>query len=512
MLTISDAVIFLDDKHVVKEMLMSEFEALLDGIVELPEFSTKQVSAVFIQIDNKLKIRGLVSFLISFTAQGLVESDWNIPFQQLLQSASRGPDLGGGKIRLVCRSQCSVPWHQHNLWDPQSEHLQVLIQAVAKNHLSIEQGDQALDGGWDVPDMGLDSDSSGQSESVVVSTAPPLGVDANIPTLGMSQSIPTLEPVVISPVPTAKNTSHSVSLEVEEEKSPPAISEAELSAMKSAYAVKVDRLQKSYDELNEKHQGVISSHQDSIASIKRQVKDKIDQVGQDFKSDLQQREQQLQALKGRLDIEQNRYSTLKEQQVEQAANSQLEREELLIQMQSDKNVGSEKIEQLQLAFKKELQSRMEAETAQANDGLAMREVELFYRDEQLALLRDDVSKLKVEKQSVITGSGNKVLSSLEDNGVTLVAFHEGVGHITIPSEDVGRYLDQRVPYLAERCQVSLDMFNSWQAHYNMPQCQYFDAEGRPCHRAIAKVELATSFKCGISDRCSDHVIKASDVG
>ena len=158
-----------------------------------------------------------------------------------------------------------------------------------------------------------------------------------------------------------------------------------------------------------------------------------------------------------------------------------------------------------------MQNRLEAETAEVNNGLAVREVELFYRDEQLALLRDDVGKLKAEKQAVISGSGNKVLTSLEDNGVTLVAFHQGVGHITIPSEDVGRYLDQRTRYLAERCQVTVEQFNAWQAHFNGPECQHVEA-GAACSVAIERVELVSSFTPGLSDRCDAHKQKGDDVG
>ena len=230
------------------------------------------------------------------------------------------------------------------------------------------------------------------------------------------------------------------------------------------------------------------------------------------KNDLEKREQLVQALKTRLQAEQKRYTELKEQQSKLAADAHLEREELLVQMQNDQDVGSEKIAQLQQAFKNELDSRLDAETSKANDGLAVREVELFYRDEQLALLRDDVSKLKQERQAVIAGSGNKILSSLESNGVTLVAFHEGVGHITIPSEDVGRYLDQRTAYLSERCQVSVEAFNAWHAHYNQPQCQHVDANGSICAVAIPRVELASSFKQGVSDCCSAHVQSTQHAG
>ena len=115
MSTITEAVFFLHGGKVIKEMLINEFEALLDGVVELPEFKNKEIEAVQAQINENLKIKGLVFFLLDFNAAGNVAADWNLPINQLLQSAGRGPDLGAGAIRLVCKRQCTVPWHQDSL-------------------------------------------------------------------------------------------------------------------------------------------------------------------------------------------------------------------------------------------------------------------------------------------------------------------------------------------------------------------------------------------------------------
>ena len=478
MLTLSDAVFFLSGKKVIKQMLFNEFEALLDGVVDAPELKNAEVTAAFLQIDDQLKLRGLVCFLIRFTGEGAVERDWNLPLQQLLQSAGRGPDLGAGKIRLVCRSQCTVPWHQNSLWDPQGDHIQALVAAASNNRLGLIASDESWDEGdsWEVPGLGLGDDPV--EPPMIMAEPPVIAAKVEIPIL----DIPTIEPAVAAPDTT--NNTQSEPQEPDDS--------AQLNAMKSAFSVKIDRLQKSYDELDNKHKTVVDS-------LKSQAKEQVTQLGQDFKADIVKRDEQIDALKVRIEGEQSRYSDLREQQADMAANSQLEREELLTQMQSNEDVGSEKIVQLQQAFKKELQLRMDAEVSKANNGLAMREVELFYRDEQLALLRDDLTRMKTEKQAVLAESGHKILGSLEDNGVTLVAFHLGVGHITIPSEDVGRYLDQRTAYLAERCQVSITDFNLWQGHYNSPHCTHSD-----CNITIPKVDLVSAFKVGISDRCTLH--------
>ena len=41
-----------------------------------------------------------------------------MPVEKLADISGKGPDLGGGPIRLSCRSQCAINWHQNDLWDP----------------------------------------------------------------------------------------------------------------------------------------------------------------------------------------------------------------------------------------------------------------------------------------------------------------------------------------------------------------------------------------------------------
>ncbi len=477
MSTITDAVFFLKGEKIVKEMLVSEFEALLDGIVEASEFKGQQgVHAVQVQITENLKIKGLIFFLIGFTSEGQVESDWNVPFNQLLQSSGRGPDLGAGKVHLVCKSQCSVPWHQNKLWDPEQSIIQLLVSTVQNNRLGIAESEDA--GDWDIPTL-----TAEPPILTPVTAEPPLLTPA-------ASEIPTLQAAPVETIAADKPTPAVDSDELN-------LLRMELTAIKAASSVKLDKLQKDYDEL-------LARSKENIASLKQQAKEHVTQIAVDSKADMAIKDQQVQALKDQIESEQNRYTKLKEQQVEQAAESHLEREELLEQLQNGQDVEGDKIEALKQAFKNELSASVEAETAKTNEMLAMREVELFYRDEQITLLAADVAKLKDEKQLLMTESGSHILKALEDSGVTFVAFHVGVGHITIALEEVGRYLDQRTAFLAERCNVSIDVFNSWNEHYQQPICRHVDVSGKVCGQVIEKIELVSQFEAGISDHCEQH--------
>jgi hypothetical protein len=98
------AVVFFDANVVVKEMLQVEFEAVLDQVVGLSEFAGREINACFLRINQRLQIVGAVFFLVDFDTRGYVNRSWNVPIEHLIENAGRGPDLGGGRIRLACTS------------------------------------------------------------------------------------------------------------------------------------------------------------------------------------------------------------------------------------------------------------------------------------------------------------------------------------------------------------------------------------------------------------------------
>ncbi len=138
---IVEAVLFFNERGVNKQMLYPEFEALLDGVVNMPEFADKEMRAAYVLINPRLLVRAVVTFIIDFDDNGGADRGWNIPLRHLAERAGRGPDLGAGPIRLACKSQCPVSWHQMHLWDPdlspQHNDLLLIRDAAKRNHLGI---------------------------------------------------------------------------------------------------------------------------------------------------------------------------------------------------------------------------------------------------------------------------------------------------------------------------------------------------------------------------------------
>lgn len=144
---LTDAVMFFSERGIVKEMLYPEFEALLDGLVASPEFADETVEAVFLQISNRLHVRGAVFFTLDFDLDGNINSLWNMPLRNMAEKAGRGPDMGGGPIRLVCLGFTAEAKYRPYLWKPGQREgrsdLLMIKEAVTRNALGILDDDQA---------------------------------------------------------------------------------------------------------------------------------------------------------------------------------------------------------------------------------------------------------------------------------------------------------------------------------------------------------------------------------
>jgi len=114
----AEAVLFFDKGRVIKEVLYSEFQAVLDNYVPMQDLADREMKAVYIRVNSQLHVIAAVFFRIELDYKGFIVKSWNMPLQQFADNSASGPDMGSGPIKLACYSQCSIAWHQKNLWDP----------------------------------------------------------------------------------------------------------------------------------------------------------------------------------------------------------------------------------------------------------------------------------------------------------------------------------------------------------------------------------------------------------
>lgn len=435
-----EAVMFFTDQKIFKQMLYPEFEAVLDGMVNMPEFIDQQVRAAYVLINPRLLVRSVVFFYIDFDENGAADPSWNIPMRHLAERSGRGPDLGAGPIRLACRSQSSVPWHQMHLWDPdlspQSNHLLMLRDAVKNNSLGLlfdespeqfiatEQLKVAAEEGWDSA----------------------FKMDTKAQAAGREKDLEQRQ--------------------------------------KAAQIIKQQRLR--------------------ISVLEAQHEEQVRQLRQHSQAALATQQQSYAQLQRQLQQQVRLNSELKQQLTEQADNLQALRADLQVRLRTFEQHEREAMQALREQFEHELQARIAVAVVEYKEQVAIRDVELAYKAEHEQQLSQEVAQLKAQLQKQAGQSGEQILERLTRSGVVFVACHPGVGHITIPLQDMAAYQQEPMGYVAKKCAVSQEQYSHWLSHYENPVCcAKFDEQTR-CGLPLARESSPGAFVVGVTDRCSKH--------
>lgn len=434
-----EAVLFYNEGTICKEMLYPEFEAVLDGVVALPEFADRQMHAVYVMINPRLQVRAAVFFCLDFNEDGSADDGWNIPLRQLAERTGRGPDMGAGPIRLACRSQCPVSWHQMHMWDPkvsaERNDLAVLRDTIKRNQLGLLVEDE---GAPVVPAERL------QMVAEDAWYAAEAGKEAT--------------------------TQRSESHEREQRQ-------------KAALLIKQQRQRiANLERLRE---------EDALKSAA--AADKERKLLQDEIRSLQQQLQQQTELN----------ASLHAQMTTQAESFQKAREEMSKQLRTLEVSGRVEIGAAREQFEHEAQARIAAAVAEYKEQVAIRDVELAYRNELDAQQEEEIQRLKNECET-LRQSGDRVLEDLSRQGVVFMAYHPGAGHLTIALQDLARYRANPLAYAAAKCFVSEEQYRQWLEHYQKPACIATLASGERCAMPLDKVDAPSRFVIGESNCCARH--------
>lgn len=436
-----EAVMFFSERGgVCKQMLFPEFEALLDGVVNMPEFADQQMRVAYVVINPRLLIKAAVFFYLDFDEKGAPDKGWNIPLQHLSEKSGRGPDLGAGPIRLACRSQCPVSWHQMHLWDPSlapgQNDLILLRDAAKRNNLGL-----------------LVEDESAQA------VAPER--------LQMAS-----EDKWYAPDP-SKEVADKLAEKLDQDH-----------RLKTAQLIKQQRLRIS---------SLSQQHEEELAKFKLASAEQHKSL-----------QAQLQGLQQALRQQEELNASLKAQLAVQAASFQASREELSEQLRALERHGRSESDILRSQFENEVQARVAAAVVEYKEQIAIRDVELVYRNEQEAQLQQELERLRGERDELASQGGGQILERLAKLGVVFVVYHPGAGHLTIPLQDVARYRDNPMAYAAAKCFVSEEQYRQWLAHYQQPSCEAALPSGERCAIPIDRIDSPSRFAIGESNCCARH--------
>ncbi|MES2817658.1 MAG: chromosome partitioning protein ParA [Pseudomonadota bacterium] len=439
-----EAVMFFSERGICKEMLFPEFEALLDGVVNMPEFADQQMRVVFTMINPRLLIRAAVFFLLEFDEKGSPDSGWNLPLRHLAERAGRGPDLGAGPIRLACRSQCPVSWHQMHLWDPSlapgNNDLALLRDAAKRNALGL-----------------LVEDDSAQS------VAPER--------LQMAS-----EETWRAPDP-AREVAEQLTEKLDQEH-----------RLKTAQLIKQQRLR--------------------ITSLSQQAEEELAKFKLAHEEQSKQLMSQIHGLHQAARQQESLNAELKAQLTAQAEGFQKTREEMTLQLRALERHGRTETDILRAQFEGETQAKVAAAVMEYKEQIAIRDMELAYRNDQDAQLQSELERLRRECDEAGRQSGDQILERLAKLGMVFVVYHPGAGHLTIALQDIVRYQENPLGYAAAKCFTSEVQYRQWLTHYQQPSCETPLPSGERCAMPIDRIDTPSRFVVGESNCCARH--KASN--
>ncbi len=435
-----EAVMFFSERGICKEMLFPEFEALLDGVVNMPEFRDQQMRVAYVLINPRLLVRAAVFFYLDFDERGSPDSGWNIPLRHLAERSGRGPDLGAGPIRLACRSQCPVSWHQMHLWDPslvpgqndlvllrdtaKRNQLGLLVEDDANQSVAPERLQMAPEDQWHAPDPG-------------------------------------------------KEAAEQIAEKIEQEH-----------RVKTAQLIKQQRLR--------------------ISSQTQQYEEELAKLKMANAEETQKMLAQIQVLHQALRQQEELNVSLKGQLAAQADTFQKNREEMTEQLRAIERHGRTETDILRAQFDSELQARIASAVVEYKEQIAIRDVELAYRNELDTQLEEEVERLKQERDAFASQGGEQILERLSKMGVVFVVYHPGAGHLTIPLQDIARYQDNPMAFAAAKCFVGEAQYRQWLAHYEKPSCDASLPNGDRCAIPLDRIDTPSRFVIGDSNCCARH--------
>ncbi|MGO1233747.1 MAG: DNA repair protein [Marinobacter sp.] len=398
------AIFFMDGNQVARQMRLSEFGAFLDGYVGLSDLAETDVRAVLVNLNPDLTTRSLVFFRIWFDEEGRADSSWNVPIEAMAERGAKGPDLGGGPVSLVCRSQCPDPQFAEELWDPDmtpgNNHFQSIRKAVEANALRFQKVEPE---------------------------------DENIPVLQAADS-----------------------------------QSADNQESNSQDRIRVARVLR---EQRLRIKTLQSAHRESMVELQREHR------------------LELQALRNEISELKQKYERLRVTN-EQLKHRLARRNEQYLAMQEklapDEGGNDE-------------QANASAETVLLREQLERKQRELELRDEKIQALERENQEFQHQDPPE-----NSLLDHLRQQAVFLVAYHPGVGHITLPYDDIDAYFNNPVAYAADRCGMNEPAYREWLSHYEQPVCNHVDANGNTCGEPIMRVTQPSEFRAGIDDRCDQH--------
>lgn len=279
-----EAVYLFAEQEIAHGFWLSEFERTVRDQQPLPGFVAEgKIKAAYVVIGAQDFAQAMVLFQLPVNERGLVDSGWYLPLKRLADSAGRGPNMGDGRIRLCCQSQCAISWHQGSMWEPVTSDFMAIRKAIRDNLIGSKP-------------LNLVSDTSLSHTSV--STADGLALASAMSKKHNDPEVEQLKQTLRAETLAYRNQLQQLQQEIERQKS---------LAEKARRQLGDDALQQELDDLRQVHNHEMQSHQQEIVQLvealekQKDENERLQLAMQEQKAPAPADEQQVQRLEQKIE-------------------------------------------------------------------------------------------------------------------------------------------------------------------------------------------------------------------
>jgi len=461
-----ELIMFWEGDDIARTMLFDDFDATLSGMVPMMHYAKEEKRGAYLQLDDSLTVRGCALFTIRFDRQGFPEAGWNVPLEHMVEVAGLGPDMGRGPIRLACRTQCPVSWQAPRMWDP----------VLREDMNTFEQIRVAL---------------PAACERYGLVASRPAFTETNIPVLTADLLVPQLQ-AEPAPAP-ALNGEREVlqqQISVLQLKLQTVAAEKDQTVNEQAYLhqQQLDILQTQNQKLVEQQRALkkqLDAQIERLESLHSQVIS-LNGVEQTLKQEREEHEQKLKDLQSAL------------------ARAGEAQQQVAVLLEAREQEFSSRLSRRETELTLAMERRLDEEAARHLLSVKSLQAELAARDETIAELEKGLEALRQEQARIAESSADEYLRELQNMGMTFVAFHPGVGNLSVPVDDLAAYTRNPPAYVARKCLVSEEHYREWIRHYDNPRCLANIGDNKCCNARLIRVDSPVKFISGQSDRCARH--------
>ena len=529
-----EAIVFYDGLRPIKTLLYSEFEAVVQGVLGLVEFSNKTLSAAYVAMLGQEQIKKVVLFRTFFDVEGF-------------------PDLPPVSLRDL--SRYGKPWLQF-----ERSLVEVTNSRNCRN-LGCEEYLWSIEKGFETQFLTnirhVVAEVWGEEDSVRESLQNSSSVPSSVPLSATKERMSDVKMFI-------SQQSFSALSSIDDLE--PEMMAMELEKLSSfideqVQGVEIEQVQsKTYETLS-RHSTEdedLRVIQTAALTVERTVKDNVHTLPSAIKPVSE--ELMVNASQGSsardepLSIPQNltqsvaptNTALLSPKTSNNLSPQQKQKNEDTLQLKAEKMKAEyqKDLDKLKQAYKQRLKrvTNQLVDTKATNQALAQQieQVELAFiekdNERRSAITKMEQYQQQLEKTNAQfkalqkkhqfikkkaeqlmhsvseqeSGSAKAIAKRLQDYSVVLVIMHPVAGHISLRAKDFEAFNADPEVFLARHFKVDIAHYQAWMKHWHLPVCEVCEqeSEGHSIHlKKLEKISSVNAFVPGKSDRCEYHQMK-----